>query len=183
MKKILGLLILSLLIFGKVNANELILSCPYKSIKLDSYYYLDTVKKIVGHAYYNKDKKKFVVYKWWYKNAEFNKNKIIFNDPSFSIFALYQPENSWLNKSEINRINPSITHYTKSDDYIEFKDKYSYLPDVIQEQIAKKTLKWKFVDSLKCSPKKIPENILFMTKKEWTHIRDEQIKKENTPKF
>ena len=58
MRMILGISILILLIFGKVNAKELILSCPYKSIKLDSYYYLDTVEKIVGHVYYNKDKKK-----------------------------------------------------------------------------------------------------------------------------
>jgi len=164
MKKLLSILVLSLLFGGSAYSNITVLNC--KNDLLNKYFYIDTDKKYVGLMYLYKKENNYFIYDWWYKNTQFNKNTISMNNPEV-LFGGYKPEIAWNNLIEIDRIKPSVSFYSKSKAIDKLIENYKYLPNWLIKFIAKKFFSWEIITTARCNIVSTPKNIKFISKKEW----------------
>ena len=169
---------------GNALSKTILLNCPdiIQGIKLNNIYYIDTIDEVVGKGYFDKNKE-ITVYDWWFKNIKFEKHLITFYDPTGSL-GDYIPKIAPLNKTVIDRRDPSSTHYYKDQDDLPSIIKKLPLDLVLQ---AAKILEWKKIGTNKCKMYKIPTNVKFVSKKERNNeidkIEKEYMKNKNKNKF
>ena len=163
---------------------EIFLHCDFDGRwAMNNYYYIDTKSEVIGKTFYAEERKQWIVLNWWFKNIKFSKTEITFSNPQFGLFGLYNPEDAWLVKNVIDRVNLTDTHYSKGKDMDSLVDRFSFLPLSFVKVIGRITLDFKYTTSNKCKINKAPKEIYFMSKKERDYLINESYEKNNKPKF
>jgi len=167
------------LVFGGIaKAEEFFLKCGSSNTLV----YVNTTKKLVGEAYFQKNKKDLFVYDWLHEDVKISNEEIKYNS-TLTFLHGYVPMAKYYNKHVIKRYSGRIIFYTKDERILS-----KYIPDFFDSIVRQYYYAWLFQtwkeNDLKVFCEKYNTknlNLIFRSKLDYANEK-KQIEKEEAEK-
>jgi len=123
------------LVFGGIaKAEEFFLKCGSSNTLV----YVNTTKKLVGEAYFQKNKKDLFIYDWVHEGVKISDEEIKYNNTITFLYG-YIPTAKYYNKHVINRNSGRKIYYTKDETILK-----KYIPDFFDSIVHQYYYAWLF---------------------------------------